>query len=146
MTTGELQNAIEAVKVRYPEDTSVWPPGFSMPPNALLRRGLILKVNNLSQARRWGDLGPMAYTVLMTVRSYQGGDCPPRPTQQALAQLLGTSVRTIQRCIATLHEAGLLWWKTGRQGKANEYDVDFGPCKNSEKEYVQRPRWKPKKK
>ena len=146
LTAAGLQEAIADTYIRYP-DAGDWPPGFSMTPNAFLRRGLIPRLNAAGKAHGWGErLGTKAFSALAAIASYQGCNGPPRPEQEVLAGLLGTSVRTVQRCLTILREAGLLSWKTGHQDRTNEYDIDFGPCRSGNKRYVQRPRWRPPKK
>ena len=44
-----------------------------------------------------------------------------RPTRGRLGMLTGHSNRTIERALAELKAQGLLTWKRGKSGKANEY-------------------------
>ena len=144
LATKDFQAAIAAATIRYPR---AWPAGFVIVPNSLARRDLIPALNALSKAHGWGTrLGPVAFSLLVLIETYQGHKKPPHPPQDELARRLGVSVKGVQRCEAILHEAGLLRWRRGRTKRANEYEVDFGPCREQKEPYVQGPRWKLKKK
>ena len=43
------------------------------------------------------------------------------PTRERLRMLTGHSKRTVERALAELKAQGLLTWKRGKSGKANEY-------------------------
>ena len=120
LTTEALAKAIEKQPILYPGG---WPPGFSMIPNALLRSGLV------------AEIGPPAFCVFCAIASFRGRDGVCRAEREELARLVGCTVRTINRCTGALEKAGLLRWRRGRTGRANEYIVDFGPCKEARHAY-----------
>jgi len=141
-----LSAAVNAAPMRYPE-AIVRPPGFAQVPNYLLRGGLIGKLNALSAAHgSGGRLGPAAFSVLLAIEGHStGSEILPRPSRDELARIIDRDVRTVDRCLVILKEAGVLRWRTGRTKKTNEYDVDFGPCREFKEPYTQKPLWTPGK-
>ncbi len=124
LTPKALADAITAQKVLYPDK---WPSDFFMVPNALIRRGVISQV------------GPAAYAVLAAIASFSDSKGVCRATRDELSELTGQDVRTIDRCKGILKDAALLSWKPGHTGRANEYRVNWGPCKGSKRRYSIRP-------
>lgn len=119
LTREGLLRAINAQEIRWPNN---WPPGFiGKVPNALLRRGIVARIGQ----------GPFA--LLCLIRSYYRPGGKVFPAREELARLLGESVSTVDRYKTVLVKAGLLTWKRGRTGRANEYYVNFGPCKGCRK-------------
>jgi hypothetical protein len=146
LTPDILMAAMEAVTPLYPT-AIIRPSGFAQIPHYLQRCDLIPKLNILSVAHGWGGrLGPVAFSVLLAIETHStGSEAPPRPSRDKLARIVGRNVRTVDRCLAILKEAGVLRWQSGRTNKTNEYDVDFGPCQQVKEPYTQKPLWKPGK-
>lgn len=119
-----LAEAITDQKVLYPDK---WPSNFFMVPNALPRRGVIVQV------------GRAAYALLATIASFSDSRGVCRVTREKLSDLTGISERMIDRHKNTLKEAGLLSWTPGHKDWANEYRINWGPCKGSRRKYSVRP-------
>ncbi len=124
LTPGGLAEAITDARILYPRG---WPPNFYMVPNALVRRGVI------------AHLGTSAFSVLNVIASFADSSGICRVTREQLASYTGLSPRQIDRCNKLLKQAGFLSWRRGRTGRANEYRVDFGPCKESTRKYIVHP-------
>jgi len=118
LTSEKLAAAINSIDVRYPEG---WPPGFVAVPNALLRNGLVAKID------------PTALSVLCVLKSFDNSSHQCHPQREELARLMGVDVRSIDRAKAALEKAGLLRWRRGGSGRANDYCFDLGPCLKVEK-------------
>jgi len=111
LTADDLRKHIGRAAPRWP-DVKSWPPGFAAIPNALLRRGIVAQIG----------AGPWALACLL--KSFGERSFPPR---EILAELLGVSPATVDRWKAVLLGAGMLRWRRGRTGRANEYTVTLGP-------------------
>ena len=146
LTPDVLMAAMEAAKPMYPPAV-IRPPAFAQVPHYLQRSGLIAKLNILSVAHGWGGrLGPVAFSVLLAIETHStGSEILPRPSRDELARMVDRNVRTVDRCLVILKEAGVLRWRSGRTEKTNEYDVDFGSCQYMKEPYEQKPLWKPGK-
>ena len=126
LTASDLWGAIARQKVLYPKPAD-YPPGFSMLPHALVRCGLIREV------------GTTATAVLLAIASFTGSDGIARVTREQLAEVVGCKTRTVERSCLRLREVGVLSWKSGRTGLANEYRIDWGPCRHAKQRYSPRP-------
>jgi len=124
LTADRLATEIERQRVRFPDS---WAPGFSQVPHALLREGVIPALNHTAKKLGLTKLGNKAFCQLLVIASHWSrlGTFPERTE---IARLTGTSVSVVERCNRVLHAAGLLRWRTGHTGRANEYELDFGPC------------------
>ena len=131
LTSDELAKAITDQKVLYPEK---WPSNFFMTPNALIRFGVISQV------------GTAAYAILAAIASFCDSNGVCRASRDRLSELTGLDTRTIDRCKRILKTAGLLSWKPGHKNWANEYRINWGPCKGSKRKYPVRPSQGEKKK
>jgi len=113
-----LAAAIKRKAVQYP---ARWPAGFTALPHALVRSGVI------------AGIGRTAWAVFSVIASFQDKDGAACPTREVIAELVGVSVATVDRCLTVLRKEGLLLWVPGRTGQANTYFPDFGPVKGLRK-------------
>jgi len=111
LTADELREHIGRATPRWP-DVKSWPPGFAAIPNALLRRGIVARIGP----------GPWALACLLSSFGEHGF-----PLREVLAKLLRVSPATVDRWKGVLKGAGMLAWRPGRKGRANEYTVSLGP-------------------
>lgn len=123
LTAEELTQRMDAQETRWPDG---WPPGFVMVPNALLRGGIVSEIG----------AGPVALAHIL--QSFRGADGKICPDRLELARLMGESVSTVDRYKRVLAGAGLLTWRRGATGRANEYRVDFGPLRKRGQENLKK--------
>lgn len=116
LTPDGLRQAVKTQPIRYP-GVLQYPPGFTMLPNALLRQGVVKKIGG----------GPFALACL--IQSFYRPGIAPFPEREQLADLLKVSECTVDRYKAILEQAGILTWKRGHTGRANEYRVNLGPVR-----------------
>ncbi len=111
LTPDELSRAIRSQHILWPND---WAHGFVQVPNALLRNGFVAKY------------GSTVLALALLIKSFEGLK-NPFPKAKRLAELLGVSVSTVHRSKKKLNELGVLTWRPGHTGRANEYTVNLGP-------------------
>jgi hypothetical protein len=120
LTTEQLQQAITNAKIIYPKG---YTPGFSQPPSALMQSGVIARI------------GAAPVLLLGVIWSYRDNEGRMYPEREELAEHMGVTVRTIDRYNEALAGEGLLSWRQGHKGRANEYYIDWGPCKALKQKY-----------
>jgi hypothetical protein len=107
-----LPRAIEACPTCWPEGFAQ---GFLRLPHWIVRQGIVAKIR------------PTAWAVFVVIASFADADGRCWPKRQRVAQLVGVDVRTVDTCKNVLRSAGLLDWRRGGTGRANEYQVRLPP-------------------
>ena len=120
LTTEQLQETITNAEVIYPKG---YVPGFSLVPGALMRSGVIARI------------GAAPVLLLSVIWSYRDADGLMCPEREELGKHMGVHIRTIDRYNEALAREGLLSWRQGHKGRANEYYIDWGPRKASKLKY-----------
>ena len=124
LTTKELKAGFERQPIEFPDNHS---PGFIMLPNNLVRQGLLKELTGTE------------CSVLVCITSFRDGTGLCWPDREKIAELCRVTPRTVDRAKQKLRELGLLSWQRGGTGRANEYQVDFGPVKGSRRKHRVRP-------
>lgn len=118
LTAAALRAAIDRRPIRWPDDDA---PGFVQVPNRALRLGLTAGIG----------AGPFSLACVLLSFYMPGGKVyPPR---EVLASLLGVTVGTVDRWKRVLEKHGISEWRRGGTGRANAYQVNFGPVRKSKK-------------
>ena len=116
LTHEELVQAIHNQPILWPDD---WPQGFVQVPNALMRNGFVAKYGGKKN-------GGNMFALAVLIKSYEGLR-KPFPKVEDLAELLNVETSTVHRYKKKLKKLGVLTWRRGHTGRANEYTVNLGP-------------------